>query len=604
MTLPLPISQLSRATFSLLSREPEAELLDLRERSATIRLKGKATVVLLAWEEDRAEAIAEELNERMVRQHAKHQLALGIVGGGSAARKVLESTRPRMTRSSVTKFHLSADGIVHNMGARRLQSALENLTAAADPSAEDWYRCLEQHSATLRENAAKTEESRHFHAIFAARSAPATLTLLVLLVLVFGLEAAFGGTQSPPVLLHLGALSPDRIREGEIWRLFSSTFLHSGFLHLAFNGYVLWVLGSFLEKIIGSWRLILLYSLSCLGASLLSLQFLDGFAVGASGGLWGFLGAHAVLAYRSGSLLPATMIPGAKKAALFNLGINVLNSFRPHVDMWAHFGGGAVGAILLLSGLLTRNLPRLDELGERRDVSETDTAIPNSPGLRIAAAALALLLLSSLGFAIAQGRPWTLGQPVAGVPTPLESLGIALPLPSGLTVTPSNTDEVRSVAVGDLIYDPGAVVVQIFSGDLSSEEILERERTALLEALKKLPEGAKVVSKPRMVVFGEPPASSQTRSLAESNGSKYLLRGKKGVSVRYSYGEVEEEVSFGFLPDGLVKVSSLHFAATAGAVEIGYTLRVLGQLQKLPLSSPTPSLDLPFRSLLERGTEP
>jgi hypothetical protein len=149
---------------------------------------------------------------------------------------------------------------------------------------------------------------------------------LGLLLAVFGLEALFGGTESTLVLSSMGGLVPERVLDGEIWRLFSCTFLHSGFLHLAFNGYVLWVLGSFLERLLGTWRFLLLYGLSCLGASLTSMYFLDGIAVGASGGLWGLLGADAVLAWRSQGLLPKSMIEGARNAAKFNLIINVLNS--------------------------------------------------------------------------------------------------------------------------------------------------------------------------------------------------------------------------------------------------------------------------------------
>ena len=43
----------------------------------------------------------------------------------------------------------------------------------------------------------------------------------------------------------------------------------------------------------------------------------------------------------SRGLLPEVMVKGAQRAALFNLGINVMISFYPMVDKWAHFAGGA-----------------------------------------------------------------------------------------------------------------------------------------------------------------------------------------------------------------------------------------------------------------------
>ncbi|MCB1033614.1 MAG: rhomboid family intramembrane serine protease [Acidobacteria bacterium] len=579
-------SRLAQVTYGLLTSQPEARLLDLGPGGAEIRLGKRATFVLLAWQDEAADALAGALALRMKQQAAKGLLAIGFVGGGDRAREVLEKVNPRVTRSPVSKFHLAADGSLANLGVRWIQPILEAALRQPPPTAEAWAALLAQHASALEQRASERREAGRFSSLVLTRPTPATLTLLVLLVLVFGLEILFGGTQSPPVLLRLGALAPARVRDGEIWRLFSCTFLHGGFLHLLFNGYVLWILGSFLERILGTSRLILLYVLSCLGASLLSLVFLDSFAVGASGGLWGLLGAHAVLAYRSRGLLPAALIEGARKAAIFNLGINVLNSFRPHVDMWAHFGGGAVGAALLLSGVLTIGLPRLEQLEsvEQGGSVGTPPGPPGTPILRTSAGLAAASLLVCLALAIVLGRPWVLLRPVEGVATPLPSLGFSLPLPPGLKLEPVVSDR-QLVAAGDLTYDPGAVIVEVFSGEFASQAARSEGIAHLLQASKKAPEGARVVAQPKEVVFGGDATQGETWNLDGSQDSSFALWGTRGVTVRYSYGEVEEEITFGFLPDRLVKLSSLRWKSVRTAIPPDYSAEVLSRLQLLPASS-------------------
>ena len=69
-----------------------------------------------------------------------------------------------------------------------------------------------------------------------------------------------GGGVSASTLISLGALVPARVAlEHEYWRLFTSMFLHANLFHIAFNMWALWVVGSFLERIMGSLRFVLLY---------------------------------------------------------------------------------------------------------------------------------------------------------------------------------------------------------------------------------------------------------------------------------------------------------------------------------------------------------
>jgi rhomboid protease GluP len=156
--------------------------------------------------------------------------------------------------------------------------------------------------------------------------------------------------------------------EGEWWRLASATLLHGGLMHVAFNGYVLFSLGNFVERLLGPSRFLLLYVVSGVAASCGSLLLNAGVSVGASGAIWGLLGAEAALAFAPNQLLPSSMRKDAQRATVVNLVLNTLVSFLPRVDWAAHFAGGAAGALVLLSGVVlsrtARSVPA-DSLGWR-----------------------------------------------------------------------------------------------------------------------------------------------------------------------------------------------------------------------------------------------
>jgi len=330
----------------------------------------------------------------------------------------------------------------------------------------------------------------------------ATYAIAVMITAVFGLELLLGGTDSTVVLMRMGALSRERVLEGEIWRMASATFLHGGFAHFAFNTFVLVSLGRSLERVIGTWRFLSLYGLSCLGGSALSLVFLDGIGVGASGGLWGLLVAEAVLAWRSQGILPELYIVQARKAATFNLVLNLVNSFRPHVDMWAHFGGGAVGGLLFLTGLITRGLPRLDD-------ASAPAAAPQPGAWRPLGAVVSVVLIVGLALGLVVGRSFDLLGPVPRERVTLPEVGISLELPRAYAIEKQESDRegVTVFQVGDPLRDPGALDLFVFGLGALPEDQVAAEREAglasMLEAFAKSPlEGMDVVEAPHRQRFG------------------------------------------------------------------------------------------------------
>jgi len=141
-------------------------------------------------------------------------------------------------------------------------------------------------------------------------------------------------------LLSRFALQPQTIAEqNEWWRLITSAILHAGLTHIAFYMFALWQIGSALEKMVGPSRYLTLYLVSALGGSIASysLSYAFGYSVGASGAIFGLLTAYIIV----GSSMRLNV-----SSAVMWLVINVAISFTGNIDKWAHFGGGAVGALL------------------------------------------------------------------------------------------------------------------------------------------------------------------------------------------------------------------------------------------------------------------
>jgi membrane associated rhomboid family serine protease len=148
--------------------------------------------------------------------------------------------------------------------------------------------------------------------------------------------SSFGGSE----LIADGAVSRGTIADGEYWRLITSGFLHAGFLHLAFNAFALYVLGSLLEPAIGRLRFGTIYFVSLLAGSFGALLFEPrGLTVGASGAIFGLMGA-AVVVMRNRGINPMESGLGLW------LGINLVFTFAiPGISIGGHLGGLVGGAL-------------------------------------------------------------------------------------------------------------------------------------------------------------------------------------------------------------------------------------------------------------------
>jgi len=184
---------------------------------------------------------------------------------------------------------------------------------------------------------------------------PVTFGLIAACVAVYLLVAAAGAAAGVPLnvglvrqpgeVLTLGALVPALVAEGEAWRLLTSVFLHSGFLHLALNMISLYFLGSFAEVSFGRGRFLALYFVSGIAGGLAYLYFgsFTAPAVGASGAIFGLVGGVFGYAVRRGTFSLQNPIIGQ---LLILTAINLfLGASIPNVSNTAHVGG-------LLGGLV------------------------------------------------------------------------------------------------------------------------------------------------------------------------------------------------------------------------------------------------------------
>ena len=174
--------------------------------------------------------------------------------------------------------------------------------------------------------------------IFSTKKPIITYIMIALCVLVYIINLFTNN-----LLMVLGANVGFFVKAGQLCRLVTFMFLHVDVIHLLCNMYALYVVGPRVEDFFGKKKFLLIYFISGISASLLSVGLNENVSsVGASGAIFGLFGAllYFGYAYRGyvGTMVRSEILPV--------IIINLLISFMlPGIDVWGHIGG-LIGGII------------------------------------------------------------------------------------------------------------------------------------------------------------------------------------------------------------------------------------------------------------------
>jgi len=222
-----------------------------------------------------------------------------------------------------------------------------------------------------------------------------TYGLIAFTALIFAAQWIVQSLTGSDLLLQWGAKSKPEMLQGQVWRFITPIFLHVNIPHVFVNMYSLYAIGPAVERFFGTPRFLALYLLSGFSGVVFSLAFSPYPSAGASGAIFGLLGALAVFLYlhreifgRFGRLQLRQLII----VALLNLALGLM----PGIDNWGHLGGLLAGGGLAWTtgpSLRVEQLaPGQGRLVDQRPWRSVGGSLLIAAGLLCALALLALLV--------------------------------------------------------------------------------------------------------------------------------------------------------------------------------------------------------------------
>ncbi len=194
-------------------------------------------------------------------------------------------------------------------------------------------------------NSKTAKENRKYEEVFKPKKIVVTYVLIALCTLVYILQILF------PSLTTLGAVNGSLVRSGQVYRLVTGMFMHGSIWHLLCNMYSLYVIGCATENYFGKKKFLLIYFVSGIIGSMFSCIFNTGWSLGASGAIFGLMGALCYFGYYyrlyMGKALYSEIIP----VIVLNLALSLVVS---NIDFYAHIGG-LIGGVFITMGLGIKN---------------------------------------------------------------------------------------------------------------------------------------------------------------------------------------------------------------------------------------------------------
>ena len=170
-------------------------------------------------------------------------------------------------------------------------------------------------------------------------------------VIVFVIMEAMGDTGSTMFLYTHGGITPFSLFEDhEIYRLWTSMFMHSGIRHLINNMIVLFFIGGSLEKLVGKWRYMLIYIGSGIIGGIVSQLYYNGIGqdvvcVGASGAIFGVIGAMIIVVAVNKGRVENFTLPRLLIYVAMSIYLGMTST---GVSVSAHIGGLVAGLLIAL----------------------------------------------------------------------------------------------------------------------------------------------------------------------------------------------------------------------------------------------------------------
>ena len=197
-------------------------------------------------------------------------------------------------------------------------------------------------------NQKNESKSKIAEKIFSFKKPIVTYSLIFICILVFILMYVLGnGSTDNYTLLVFGANVDTLTKNGDYYRLFTSMFLHIGILHLLCNMYSLYIIGKEVENVFGKVKYLIIYLLSGIAGSILSLAFNHNtICAGASGAIFGLLGALLYFGYYYRVMLNNAITRQIVPVILLNLFIGFLST---GINNFAHLGGLVGGLIVSMA---------------------------------------------------------------------------------------------------------------------------------------------------------------------------------------------------------------------------------------------------------------
>lgn len=202
----------------------------------------------------------------------------------------------------------------------------------------------------------KTEtDNKKYEKIFSRKKILMTYIIMAMCVVMYLVTVLMGLNNMN--LLLLGANNIELLKHGQIYRLITYGFLHGSIVHLISNMYCLYVIGSQVENNLEKKRFLIVYFVSMITGGLLSALFNDGISIGASGAIFGLLGALLYFGLHFRLYLSEALRTRIIPVIVLNL---IIGFAIPGIDVACHIGG-------LIGGFLSAMMVGIPDIDNKKD---------------------------------------------------------------------------------------------------------------------------------------------------------------------------------------------------------------------------------------------